>query len=57
MITNGCVWGAWKRAVVGVSERVVWAVLGTGDKAVQLSVRAGIVPNNRKRGEIHELDV
>jgi hypothetical protein len=32
-------------------------VLGTGDKAVQLSVGAGIVPNNRKRGEIHELDV
>ena len=31
--------------------------VGVGDKAVQLSVGAGIVPNNRKRGEIHELDV
>ena len=36
-----------------VSERGGWA----GDKAVEVSVGAGIVPNNRKRGEIHELDV
>ena len=33
--------------MVGISERGVWA----GDKAVQLSVGAGIVPNNRKKAE------
>ena len=30
--------------------------IGAGDKAVELSVGAGIVPNNRKRRGIYELD-
>ena len=46
---NGCLGSLLVRFM-----REKWAC---GDKAVQLSVGAGIVPNNRKRGGIYELDV
>ena len=40
----------------GLGWRGVCANLSAGDKAVWVSVGAGIVPNNQIKGGIHELD-
>ena len=42
------------RVVVMVVNRLE---IGAGDNSVVVSVGTGIVPNNRKRGGTHELDV
>jgi hypothetical protein len=40
----------------GLGRRGVCADSSAGDKAVWVSVGAGIVPNNQIKGGIHELD-